>query len=87
MADRKKASKWRRVRVVGGPHGAPYLVPNSKVKRGFSVKQAHWYLPEPLRAVERMDGTWYRLVWQDGKPFYVHQAESPTTTLLRSLFK
>lgn len=79
-------SRSVRVPVVGGTAGRPRRVPNPATKRGWSVVKAHWMVPEPLPSVIPCGGHMYRLVYEDGKPYYVCQPESSQARRLRAMF-
>lgn len=84
-----KESVWVWVRVIGGPAARPYIVPNSALKRGFSVRTIiRWRLPKPLRALETVNGAHYRLVTPDGgAPYYLHVTDpNPEVERLRRMF-
>lgn len=72
MTGRRKKDPEIRCKVVGGPAGRPIRFPNPDVKRGWSQTAPVWVLTEPLPDRVRVGQDWYRLVHENGKPFYVH---------------
>jgi hypothetical protein len=64
------------VRVVGGPYGQPDKVPNSKVKRGYSIRQPKWrfdlYPGDSLPTTVPAPEGWYELRIIADKPIYLY---------------
>lgn len=74
-----------RVPVVGGPAGRPRRVFNPQTKRGWSIVKAHWMCYEPLDQAIVCAGTCYRLVYENGKPYYVGDPEPAILTEARKV--
>ena len=72
-----RRKRRRKYLIIGGRSGQPIRVPNSKVKRGFSMRRAYWSWSaeeEPPPEVPGEDGH-YVLTELAGKPVYVYETD------------
>ena len=75
-----------RVRVIGGPCGKPLRVPNSKVKRGWSVIGIKWRFETGEELPEVIPCAYETYVLREdakGKPIYVYEPDLKLHALIR----